>query len=1007
VMRARRFVRAIGPAVVVTFLFVPSAVLAQDAEIAGVVTDNTGGILPGVTVEASSPALIEQSRVVFTDSQGAYRIIALNPGEYTVTFSLPGFSTVVVEGTTLAATFSANVDAQMSVGGIEETITVSGESPLVDVATVTQTQALSTDVIDDLPTGRSFQNLGILVPGVSVPLSQQDVGGADGANWQTMEVHGSRGDQMPLILNGMPFNNMNNTGGGYNHTQAINTGTVQEMTITTSGTDAEARSSGVIANTIAKEGGNQFTYYLYGDYTNGGMQSDNLSQALIDQGLGSVNAVKQVSEFNPAMGGPLVEDRLWFYAGYRSLVSTQWQTDSYERIDPLDPQLCRTAGGCMYEGRLVPDQRDFAKPAFAGDNYFHTATLNLTSQLTQRNKVSAFYQFGKRHKVSDSGVFRTPEATDYLTSDPDYIGQVKWVSPVTSRLLLEGGAMFYNETWRFLQQPEFPVPFGVIAKRELSTGTNYAADETNWDAYNHQYNMRFSLNYVTGTHSFKVGMADMWGTRNYTASGTQAQLWDFNQGVPARINQYARPLEDLQKLRAALGIYAQDRWTIDNLTLNLGIRYDFHEAYVPAQTTADLLFVPPTVYDEVPATPAWKDISPRFGAAWDLFGTGQTVLRANVGRYVASESVATATANNPVNTRINNANRTWNDANRNFLPDCDLANRGANGECGAMSAQLGDPSIVTTWNPAIVRGYGVRPNDTEILVGLQQGLTPRVSLDIQWTRHWYGNFFVTQNRATPPSGFDGYCVRAPNDSRLPGGGGDEICGFMDIQPEYFGQVENYVTSADDFGDVTDVYSGLDVSLQGRLANGGVFNGGVSLGSERTDFCGIIGHANIGSNAATSAGRVGETRVASFPSTNYCSVSPPFQPDFKALVTHPLPWDLNVSAVWQNRAGPEVLASYFVGDAGVSGLDRALTGGGRSVHLIAPGTEYGERVNQLDVRFSKNLNVGGGRVQVNAAVYNLFNTDATLSWNTTFGPSWLAPTRIMQGRMFKVGTQIDF
>ena len=1006
-MRARRFVRAFAPAVVVTFLSVPSAVLAQDAEIAGVVTDNTGGILPGVTVEASSPALIEQSRLVFTDSQGAYRIIALNPGEYTVTFTLPGFTTVIREGVTLTATFSANVDVQMSVGGVEETITVTGESPLIDVQTVTQTEALTTEVLAELPTGRSFQNLGILVPGVQVPLSQQDVGGADGANWQTMEVHGSRGDQMPLVLNGMPFNNMNNTGGGYNHTQAINIGTVAEMTVTTSGTDAEFRSSGVVANSISKEGGNQFTFDMYADYTNGDMQSNNLSQALIDQGLRSVNSVKQVSEFNPSFGGPIVDDRLWFYLGYRNLVSTQWQTESFERIDPLDPQFCRTEGGCLYDGRLVPDQRDFSKPAFAGDNYFHTATLNLTSQLTPRNKMNAFYQFGKRHKVSDSGLFRTPEATDYLTSDPDYIGQVKWTSPVTSRLLLEGGATFYNETWRFLQQPEFPVPFGVIAKRELSTGTRYAADNTTWDAYNHQYNMRFSLNYVTGTHSFKVGMQDMWGTRNYTAFGTQAQDWDFNMGVPARIFQYARPLEDLQKLRAALGVYAQDRWTLDRVTLNLGIRYDFHEAYVPAQTTAELLFVPATTYAEVPDTPSWRDISPRMGAAWDVFGTGRTVLRANFGHYVASESVATATANNPVNTRINAAVRTWNDANRNFMPDCDLTSRGANGECGAMSAQLGDPNIVTSWNPAIVRGFGVRPNDTEILVGLQQGLTPGVSLDVQWTRHWYGNFFVTQNRATPPTGFDPYCVTAPADSRLPGGGGNEICGFMDIQSAYFGLTENYITSADDFGDVTDVYTGVDVSLQGRLGNGGIFNGGVSLGRERTDYCGIIEHANIGSNAFTSAGRVGETRVASFPSTNYCSVQPPYQPDFKALVTYPLPWDLSVSAVWQNRAGPEMLASYFVTDSAVTGLGRPLTGGGRSVHLIAPGTEYGERVNQLDVRFSKSLNVGEGRVQVNAAVYNFFNTDAALSWTTTFGPSWLAPTRIMQGRMFKVGTTFNF
>lgn len=1006
-MRVRRLGRALAPAVVFTFLTVPSAVLAQDAEIAGVVTDNTGGILPGVTIEASSPALIEQSRVVFTDGQGAYRIIALNPGVYTVTFTLPGFSTVVVEGVELTATFTANVDTQLAVGGVEETVTVTGESPLIDVQTVTQTEALTAEVLAELPTGRSFQNVGILVPGVQVPLSQQDVGGADGANWQTMEVHGSRGDQMPLVMNGMPFNNMNNTGGGYNHTMAINTGAVAEMTVTTSGTDAEYRSSGVVANSIAKEGGNQFTFDLYADYTNGGMQSDNLGQDLIDLGLRQVNSVKQVSEFNPTMGGPLVQDRLWFYLGYRNLVSTQWNTDSFERIDPLDPQFCRTEGGCQYGDRLVPDQRDFSKPAFAGDRYFHTATLNLTSQLTPRNKLIAYYQFGKRHKVSDSGLNRTPEATDYLTSDPDYLGQLRWTSPVTSRLLLEGGLTFYNETWRFLQQPEFPVAADVIAKRELSTNTRYAADETTWDAYNHQWNMRFSLNYVTGTHSFKVGMQDMWGTRNYTAFGTQAQHWDFNQGMPARIWQYARPLEDLQKLRAALGIYAQDRWTIDRVTLNLGVRYDFHEAYVPGQTTAELLWVPATTYAEVPDTPSWKDISPRVGMSWDVFGTGQTVVRANFGRYVASESVATATANNPVNTRINAAFRTWSDANGDFVPDCDLRNRGANGECGAMSAQLGDPAIVTRWNPAIVRGSGVRPNDTEILFGLQQELTPRISLDVQWTRHWYGNFFVTQNRATPASGFDEFCVTAPVDSRLPNGGGNEICGFMNIQPQYFGQTDNWVTSADEFGDVTDVYTGLDVSVQGRLANGGIFNAGVSTGRERTDFCDIIQHARLGSNAATSAGTIGSTNVASFPSTNYCATSPPYQPDFKALATYPLPGDLTLSLVWQNRAGPEVLAPYFATNADITGLGRPLTGGGQVVHLVPPGTHYGERVNQLDLRFSKNLNVGEGRLQVNAALYNVFNTDATLTWNTTFGSAWLSPTQIMQGRMFKVGATISY
>ena len=987
-------------------ILAPSVVSAQEAEIAGVVQDDTGGVLPGVAVEASSPALIEQSRTVFTDGQGQYRIIALQAGEYTVTFTLPGFGTITREGIVLTSTFVANVDAEMAVGGIAETILVSGASPLVDVETVTQTQALTSEVIAELPTGRSFQNLGILVPGVQVPISQQDVGGADGANWQTMEVHGSRGDQMPLTMNGMPFNNMNNTGGGYNHTIAVNTGAVDEMTVTTSGTDAESRTSGVVANTITKEGSNQFSTYIYTDFTNGDMQSNNLGQDLIDQGLQSVNAVRRVAEFNPALGGPIVEDRLWFYVGYRNQVATQWQTGSFESRFPTSSQYCRTDGGCLYNGILVPDSRDFDKPVFAGDRSFHTATLNLTGQLSPRNKVTAFYHFSKRHKISDSGVFRSPEATDFLTSDPNYMAQAKWVSPVTSRLLLEGGFTFMNETWKFLQQADFPVGFDVVSLRERSTGTRYRADNQTWNAANHQYNMRFAVNYVTGSHSLKVGMQDMWGTRNYLDTRTQAQQWDLLRGE-GRLFQFATPLEDRQKLRAALGIFAQDRWTVDNVTINMGLRFDFHEAFVPAQTTADLLFVAPISYDAIDPAPSWKDLSPRIGAAWDIFGTGRTVLRGNFGRYVASESVATATANNPVNTRINSAQRSWNDTNFNLVPDCDLPNTLANGECGALSAPLGDPNITTFWNNDILRGFGVRPDDTEILVGLQQGLTQGLSLDVQWTRHWYGNFFATQNRATPASGFDSFCVTAPTDSRLPGGGGNEICGFMDEQPAFFGlRPDRFVTSAADFGNITDVYTGIDVSVSGRFQGGGVIQGGVSAGRERTNFCEVIGSAEIGSNAATSAGDVGTTSVSTFPSLNYCESKPPFQPDFKAIVSYPLPYGLNVSAVLQNRVGPQMLADFVYGSADTD-LGRPLNLGSAALHLIQPGEEWGDRVSQVDVRVSKNMNVGNGRVQVNAAFYNLLNTNATLSWTTRFGPNWLTPTRIMQGRMFKVGAQLDF
>jgi len=199
---------------IVAALIAPSIALAQNAEIAGVVRDSSGAVLPGVTVEASSPALIEKARVVFSDGQGQYRVIALVPGTYKVTFTLPGFKTVVREGIVLTAAFTASVDAAMAVGELAETVTVSGQTPLVDIQATTQRRALTSELLNELPTGRSFQNIAILVPGVQMPLVYSDVGGSDGARWQTMTVHGSRDDQMPLLMNGMPFNNMNNSGGG-------------------------------------------------------------------------------------------------------------------------------------------------------------------------------------------------------------------------------------------------------------------------------------------------------------------------------------------------------------------------------------------------------------------------------------------------------------------------------------------------------------------------------------------------------------------------------------------------------------------------------------------------------------------------------------------------------------------------------------------------------------------------------------------------------------------------
>lgn len=999
--------------------------------IAGVVRDTTGGVMPGVTIEASSPVLIEQSRAVVSDGEGQYKIINLRPGTYSVTFTLPGFNVIKREGIEVTNDFTAQVNAELRVGGVEETITVSGASPLVDTQSVTQRKSITSDIIDALPTGRSFQTLSVLVPGVTIALGNQDVGGTGGERYQTLSVHGSRSDQMPLVMNGMPYNNMNNTGGGYNTTLVQNTGTVQEMSVTTSGLSAEARSSGVLTNTLPKEGGNTFRGYFFANFANDSFQSSNLSADLVGRGLRAVNKVKKIWDFNPAFGGPLAKNRLWFYGGFRWSGAQNYLANMFTNLRPGAPQYCSTPAGCSYGDAfhpttLVPNSQDLTKQAVGGDTWTRGETLNLTWQATQKNKITFYGHFNQRLvDCNNCSATTSPEAGIYFTHRPEYILQSTWNNPLTSRLLFEGGFTFYNERWLFGPQPyniNGQGPNAVISKNDSSLGVTYGANNVFTTAYNHQFNMRAAANYVTGSHAFKFGMADMWGTRNYQYETNQSQAWTFNRGIPTTITEYARPLIDLEHLKGALALYGQDRWTIRRLTLNLGVRFDYHNAYVPEQNLAAIPFVAARHYDAIRDVPNWTDLSPRIGATVDVFGSGRTVVRGNWGRYLASESTNMATLNNRVNTSVNSATRQWTDTNGNFVPDCVLTNPALNGECGALNAPLGSLNVAAAYSPEITSGFGVRPNDVEGAIGLQQQLLPRLAVDFQFTWHSFGNFVASSNTTRPPSAYDSFCVTAPSTPSASGytlpNAGQQMCGYVDLNPSFFPTVPFFeVQRASNFGHVSDVYTGYDVNLNARLPRGGVASGGVSLGHEVTDICEVAGRANVAyasvagvtaSTAGTLLPTGGTTSPTGSPSTLFCRVEPPYQPDVKGLVSYPLPWwGLQASATLQNRPGPQILASYTVNSTQVQNLGRNLGTGTAAVNLIAPGTLYGDRLTQVDVRFGKNFRMNNRRLAASFDLYNLFNASAILTQNNTFGANWQVPTNILQGRLMKVGVQIDF
>jgi hypothetical protein len=428
--------------------------------------------------------------------------------------------------------------------------------------------------------------------------------------------------------------------------------------------------------------------------------------------------------------------------------------------------------------------------------------------------------------------------------------------------------------------------------------------------------------------------------------------------------------------------------------------------------------------------PLWKDFDPRVGAAYDLFGDGRTALKIALGRYVSKAAVPTITnANNPINTSVNSVSRFWGDSNHNYIPDCDLSNRGQNGECGPMLNQnFGGLNVTTHYADDALHGFGARGYNWDFTAELQHQLRPGVSLSGGYYRNWFGNFLVTDNTLVSPSDFDPFCVTAPLNPRLPGGGGYQICGLYDISPAKVGQVNSVVTQADNFGKMRRVNDFFNITVNARAGAGLQYGGGVDTGRSVNDAC-----FNVDSPGASTAGLPGNlvgltagvlSTPVPFTKTTIngqpiCRIVTPFrgQTQLKGYVTLPLPRDFVVSAVFQNISGPTILATYAASNAEIfPTLGRNLAACGTrnpcpstaTVPLIVPQTMFDDRLSRLDVRLAKRIAVTPRvRLQANLNMYNVFNGSASSTLNTTYGSSWLQPSLLQDGRMVQFSAMLTF
>jgi carboxypeptidase family protein len=1003
----RRALRQYAPALLLALgiLAVPCASAAQVlGTVAGTVKDASGGVLPGVTVEASSPALIEKVRTAITDGSGQYQIVNLPPGTYTITFSLTGFSTVKREGLEVRTNFTSNVDGELRVGAVQETITVTGESPIVDIQSSAQTRTMTDQAFKELPSGGSWIQMAALVPAIRA--GNTDVGGVLGdQTGAQVEAHGSRPGDGVSMIDGLRIGNMYLSSNLTN--MSLSPLLVDQVDVQLSGQMAETGTNGVIMNMIPKSGGNRFSGTALVNGSGPSLQGDNVTADLQARGLqGASTTLKKLYDINGAVGGPIKQDRAWFY------VTSRYFTNEY------------FLAGRFYstDATAINRTNDLSSQGFAG-TYTYDNNGRVTVALSEKQKISGWYAY--QYKVDPHWLLQlfnqSPESSR-ITTWHTQLSTTKWTYTATNRLLFEAGLMAGESPDTILLDPDQVGTCpgqGSLAPRCIAivnqtTGFTYRAPTGfDFDDRLPSQTINASTSYVTGSHNAKIGFeiqrGHFWRGDNNDSTGG---IWyTVNQNAdgsltPAFVNLNAPATGWQDNLNYNLGIFVQDRWTVDRVTVSGGVRLDFLNTSTEPFTLGPHRWLPNrnVFFDAVEDVPNWKDINPRVSVAYDLFGNGKTALKGSASRGVQQESIAFARANNPANTVATSTNRAWTDSNNNFVPDCDLTNPALNGECGPnLNANFGSAVPATRYDRAIMEGWGVRPYNWEFSAGVQQEVAPRVSVSVGYFRRINGNFQITDNEALSASDFTQYAVTVPTDARLPNSG-QQLTGFFDqnVNPP----ARNVVKDADNFGKQQLHWNGVDLSLDARLRNGLFMQGGVSTGKTTFDNCEIAAQVPEVLNGLT-----GVSATAGLQPITFCHQETGFVPQYKALASYTLPWyGIRVAGTLQSLPGPALLAQNIYNNANRASsttLARPFTLNQANANLIAPGDQYGDRLNQIDLRATKIVNVGRGRVDLSVDFFNAFNSDAVVAELASYGPAWRRPLTVIQPRFVKFQARWDF
>jgi Carboxypeptidase regulatory-like domain len=939
---------------------VPAQALQQDdASIVGQVTDDSGGVLPGVTVTATSPSLQVQQLVEVTDARGEYRLSPLRIGIYKVTYTLPGFQSIIREEIRASAGFATRLDVKMGVGALLETITVSGAAPVVDVTSTSTATSFTRETLELTPTSRNgITGLLAQAPGVRGIL---DVGGNSLNAIPTFVTFGQVAEPW-ISLEGVSTTALLPSGGNGNYWDYL---TVDEARIQTVGATAEGLTRGVQMSAIVKAGGNAF--HGGGGFSIAGksLQSNNIDDDLRALGITSGNSVDKRSDVNAELGGRIIRDKLWFYGSAR-------------RREEVAPVLAN-----------AQPKPDGSAPNDEQSGYFHTEKLSY--QANAANRFTGFYQFYQKDQQSGVTEFVPWEARTNFITDA-HTGKIEWQG-------VFGGKVFSLQYGNWGYSVVYPnnAPGKVRTQDQVTMFVTGPMASAGQRPYNTRHEPKGSFGWYirdgfAGSHDLRGGFVTMLnaGARPYPQN-EDSQPYNytliFQDGAAFQLQAYNYPTEPRQETHY-FSTYLQDKWTIGRrLAVDGGLRYAHDNGFVPASCRdvaagPGALAFPAGCADKVQFN-VWSSVAPRLHAAIDLTGDGHTVVKGGWARFdhmrqiepelTLGDSRAAATAT-----------YRWRDLNNNRQYDVGEIN---------LDPNLGD-YVSQTGVGGVPNPNERQPKSDQFSASFERELRTNLSARVTALYSSNRDNYRQSNILRPYSSYNIPITRPDPGPDGTAGNADDpgtSITYYEYPQAIAGQAFQLVTwETDPNADQT--YKSIEIATAKRFSGGLQFSASFTATKKHVPF--VNGLTPSDGNSAVRAGEL-------TPNAEIFQDDNTWEQTGKASATYQLPWfGLLTSANFEHRGGaPWARQVRFTGGRTIPQI----------VLNVEPiGTRRMDDINLLDVRVQKTISLSTARKLVlRLNVFNALNTNAVTGLTMRAGTAFERPTGIIPPRIAELNASFSF